>query len=310
MPPVMARNPTLTLPQAEDKARRKTRRRYDVPIGGQGAEIRLPALPRVKVGWRLISFILLGLFSYGLYTVWNSIDFQVESAHINGLKRVSGEAVNAVLDVEGKPIFTLDAARMQKQLEDEFPEFSQVAVEVSLPNSVAVTVTERIPVLIWMQGDHTKLVDDHGMTFPLREDIANFPLPMVEANDNPPSPPAPPSEGELAGAEQGTSSSITAEGPNTATETAQPLLTQEMVDAILLLVKQAPQDAKISYSIEHGLAWTDKRGWNVYFGTSQNMEMKLLLYQSILGYLKTQDTRPEMISVEFLNSPYYRLASG
>ena len=93
-------------------------------------------------------------------------------------------------------------------------------------------------------------------------------------------------------------------------ETSQPLLTQEMVDAILLLVKQAPQDTTISYSIEHGLAWTDKRGWNVYFGTSQDMEMKLLLYQSILGYLKSQDTRPEMISVEFLNSPYYRLASG
>jgi hypothetical protein len=89
---------------------------------------------------------------------------------------------------------------------------------------------------------------------------------------------------------------------------SRPLLTREMVKAVLLMAQNAPPEALLVYTAEHGLVWQDKRGWSVYFGAPGDIEMKLKVYRSILDHLKSQDTRPEMISVEFLSAPYYRIA--
>lgn len=307
-PPVIARNLSAGIPLSENKPARKTRRRFDLALSSPGAEMRLPALPQVRVGWRLLTFVLLAAFSFALYSLWNAPIFRVATAQVVGLRRVTNEAVNTVVEVSGQSIFTLDAEHIQQVIQDGFQEFSAAQVEVSLPNSVVITVTERVPVLIWVQDERTNLVDENGVTFPARIENENLNLPVVESDSNPPLPagvsadfaagpgfnqPASPSLGESAYIE-GMSS--------------RPLLTREMVAAILLMAKYAPADAQLVYTSDHGLVWQDKRGWSVYFGSPDNMEMKLKVYRAILDHLKAEDARPEMISVEFLDAPYYRLA--
>ena len=80
-----------------------------------------------------------------------------------------------------------------------------------------------------------------------------------------------------------------------------------MVETILMLAEQAPKSAILKYYQEHGLGWEDSRGWNVYLGDDQDIEMKLNVYRSILAHLKAQDTPPTVISVEYVHFPYYRL---
>lgn len=276
--------------------------------------MRLPAIPRLQFGWRLVSFVLFSVFSFGLYTLWSSSQFRVTSAHVIGLQRISSEAVNTVLGISGDPVFALNASQLEQIIQDEFPEFSAAQAQVTLPNSVVITVTERVPVLIWLQDDRSNLVDQNGMTFPMRMEMEkeSLALPVIEAETSPPAPPQQLEGGQelLTTSAQDLSPFSTLE-PGTDPEGfySRPLLTSEMVNAVLLMAKNAPPEALLTYTADHGLVWKDKRGWLVYFGAPRDMEMKLKVYRAILDHTKAQDTRPEVISVEFISAPYYRIAS-
>ena len=81
-----------------------------------------------------------------------------------------------------------------------------------------------------------------------------------------------------------------------------------MVIAILSLADQAPDDVIVVYDPEHGLGWTDPRGWVVYFGQDpSDMDLRLSMYQDTVDYLSNKGTLPAIISLEFIHQPYYRL---
>jgi hypothetical protein len=303
-PPVMARYTMKSVSQVERKRSKIFRHRYDIAINGQGAEISFPALPRLRIGWRIISFTLVAGLAVALYQLWNLPMFSVTQANVQGIKLISSAEVNTALGLIGAPVFTLNPAKMEEILTKAFPEFSNVLVKVELPNKVIVRVTERVPVLLWRQGDHAELVDSSGMAFTLRNDMAGIDLLIIDAEGGPSILDAP------LPAIKPTSS------PNQPDKTllelpsqsgARPLLTSEMVKAIILVASQAPQGAPLLYSPQHGLGWKDNRGWSVYLGNTQDMEMKLLVYQGILNGLQANEIVPALISVESVHAPFYRL---
>jgi hypothetical protein len=306
-PPVMTRGSTYGKAQLENKSLRKTRRRYDVPLSAQGAEMRLPSLPQVRIGWRVASFLFIVLLSYGLYQLWSSPRFRVDEVQVIGLHRLTSGEVNTVMGVTGKQVFMLDATSIQNGLTKNFPEFSAVAVQIDLPNTMVITVTERVPVLIWKQDGHSYLVDKEGTTFPMRDDKAGITYPAIEATGDPPSPVEPdpavlltptPQAGDLVPLPTKTPELVG----------ARPLLSPEMVLAILVMAQKAPESAILIYDPVHGLGWKDQRGWDVFFGDMQDIEVKLQVYNTILEQLKKDDTKPELINVEYVHAPYYRLA--
>ena len=62
------------------------------------------------------------------------------------------------------------------------------------------------------------------------------------------------------------------------------------------------------YTENRGLGWQDPQGWDVFFGADLNdIEMKLLVYDAIVAYVLREGIQPELISVEFVHAPYYRL---
>jgi hypothetical protein len=81
----------------------------------------------------------------------------------------------------------------------------------------------------------------------------------------------------------------------------------EMVSAILSMNAQVPAGTSLSYDPQRGLGWQDAQGWEVYFGDTRNMDMKLRLYRAILEKLDKDDIMPALISVEHVHLPYYRL---
>jgi hypothetical protein len=162
-------------------------------------------------------------------------------------------------------------------------------------------------VLVWMQEGKNYMVDEDGMTFPLRHEGAVGSLPVVEAAGSPPGVVLPDKPGPTL--QEITISKITGvplPGASLQSE-ATPFLSTGMVHSILLVSQQAPAGARLIYDPAHGLGWKDRRGWDVFLGDDQDIEVKLSIYRSILDHLKGSENRPVVISVEYIHAPYYRL---
>ena len=86
-----------------------------------------------------------------------------------------------------------------------------------------------------------------------------------------------------------------------------PYIQPAQINNIIELNKLAPVGAEFSYSPKYGLGWKDPQGWRVYFGeNTQDVSMKISIYQAIIDKLTQQGIQPSMISVEYLDAPFYR----
>jgi hypothetical protein len=322
VPPVVARSYASDIPWRDTSAVKKNRRRFDVPLNVPGAEMRLPSMPRVRIGWQIALLALLAGLAAAVYFAWNAPMFRVDEIVVEGNLRVRGSDVNAALGIQDRPIFSLNSKKLQQDLRAAFPEFSAVVVSLSLPNKVLVSILERVPVLTWyQQGGRTELVDAHGYSFPMRLENSGFVLPIVQAADLPPMPIELNFEsldalndplGEfdtslvfdpLLGEEKNTSTASNGQNGMASRQ----ILTPEMVSAILIIAQYAPEGTPLLYDAEHGLGWQDERGWQIYLGDAQDMAVKLNIYESLVKKLGQEGIEPVLISVEHTHNPYYRL---
>ncbi len=289
-PPVMVRGGSAAFPVREQHRGKRAKRRFDVALNTPGAEMRLPSLPMVSFGWRILSGVLVGILAFTLYTIWNAPMYVVTAVEVEGLQRLTNEDINAVARVSDKPIFMVDPLKVRDELEKAFPELSNVSVDVKMPASVKVRVVERQPVITWVEDGHEIWVDPTGMAFPKRGE--EEPAVVVKAENSPPT------------------VSIAGEGelPDDTKNEPKRFLPAQLVSAILAISFQAPENTSLLYNGMHGLGWKDKRGWEVYFGmNSDDIEMKLQVYKTIVKQLSKKKIQPTFISVEYVHAPYYRL---
>ena len=285
-PPVLIRGGLASVYVPDRRRGKQAKRRYDVALSTPGAEVRLPSLPRLTIGWRLLSGLLVVGLASLIYLAWTDPAFQVKAIQVKGLQRLDNQEITAVAGVVGEQIFLVQPEKIQQALQASFPELASVAVAIKIPTKVEVEVVERQPMLVWVQNEQTLWVDASGMAFPPRGD--DDPSVRVEAVNWPA-----PSTGES-----------DAELGNAATQ----LLSVDMVNAILRVKEEAPKKTPLVYDSQHGLGWKDSRGWEVFFGTDvEEIDMKLYVYKAIVKRLKKDQIRPELISVEFVHAPFYRL---
>jgi hypothetical protein len=208
----------------------------------------------------------------------------VHQVEVIGLQRLTPEDVNSIVHFNDQLIFAFDPDKLEKEMIEAFPEFTRVEVVVQFPDIVSLNVVERVPILVWRQEGRSILVDANGYAFPERSHNTAQPNLVVEALSPPP---------EMI-------QELIPEGQPS-------FLPVEMVSGILSMSAIVPENTPLIYEAKHGLGWKDSRGWQVYFGDVQDINMKLNLYQAILKKLKEEDVVPSMISVQFVHSPYYRV---
>jgi cell division protein FtsQ len=140
---------------------------------------------------------------------------------------------------------------------------------------------ERAPVLAWFEGGREVWVDGEGVAFPPRGEAGE----LVAVEGTPPSMP-----------------------PVLESEQKPAFAPPALVSAVLKMAERVPSDTPIAYDEQYGLGWRDYRGWQVYYGTDlDQIEMKLQVYEAMVDNLERQGIQPELISLEFLHAPYYRL---
>ena len=308
LPPVMVRGMTAGAVAGSNKAFNRSRRRIDIPLSAPGAEVRLPSIPQIKIGWRLFSFVLVLISCFLIFEFWNSEEYMMDIADVAGLKHITSREVNAFLAVQGKPVFLLNPETIRLDLLDSFAEFSDVNVQIEFPNKLIIDVVERAPVLVWSYNGMNMLIAEDGSAYPQRDE--NFDinqLPTIKSNIRPSKVNNNVQNFTYSTEINQFQSDVSFEELNSGLETNDILLSAKLISAIIFLSDYVPGRAELLYDEVHGLMWEDERGWDVYFGDSGSIELKTDVYKAIFNYLKNEGLKPEIISVEYPHNPYYRL---
>ena len=259
----------------------------------------------IKIGWRLLSFVIVILLSYTLITVWQTPKYRVSAVQLSGLQRIPTEEVLAELSLAGRHILALAPSQIEKDLQKQFPEFSDIEVQIKLPAQVSIHITERQPQIAWQAKDFLLWIDNEGFLIPARG-TADVML-TIQANALP--------AYRLSNSieESGTYKFIRDKksykpNPPVLAFFAQPKqIDKALLTAILQLNAWMPQEKTLLFQQQRGLGWSDVRGWDVYVGQKlEKINEKMMMYETIVKELDNQGIKPTMVSVEFLHAPYYR----
>lgn len=251
------------------------RRRVDVPLSANGAEIRLPAVPAVSNKWRVLSGLLAISLLVGLIMMTQATLFRVEGIQIQGLEHFTEGEISQAINIVGSSIFFINPDALKEDLRLTYPALSEVDVEISWPAGVLISLEERIPVLAWNWDGHVRWVDQNGVAFEPHHQGVD--LIQVNSEMLPP----------------------TIENR---------FVDPRIVDTVAILASYIPEGVELLFDTEHGLGWQDARGWVVYFGfNDEDAHQKMKIYQALVEYLAGKRITPRVINVEHVNSPYFRM---
>lgn len=262
---------------------------------------------RLRPGWRLLSFMLVGLFSYLLLTAWRSPDYMVSAIQVSGLQRLTQEEVLAKVNVIGQHIFAVQPQEIHDAIAAAFPELRDIQVRVSLPARVTISAVERQPMFAWQMAQSTIWVDTEGYLIPARGlapemlTISADSLPVYQMNADLSD------DGAITKIVQ--DKSINKPGLSDLAFFAQAKhLDSNLLLGVLQLNAWMPNEKTLLYQKQRGLGWSDSRGWDVFVGQKlENINDKMVMYETIVRNLEEQGIEPSLVSVEFLNAPYYRV---
>lgn len=277
--PMVSRG-TMARPPKSARRRKEARRRYNVALNAPGAELRLPAFPVFRVGWRIVSGLLAVGMMWAVFALWTTPIFTVNWVEVQGLERLSDKEVNQVLKLAGQSVFTVDPQVVTDLLNNAFPELTDAHITVGLPAKVVISVGERQPILAWEHGGILSWVDENGIAFLPRGEAASLIPVRVMGN--------PPNVGDARSENQ--------------------IISPDLINAIQFIAAVAPEGVTLLYHPDHGLGWEDPGGWMVFFGPSPDkMDQRMSVYLTMVTELQKRGITPVLISVEYLHAPYYRL---
>jgi len=223
------------------------------------------------LNWRVVSALLVIGFGSVLYLFLSIDTFYVSSVAIGGEKYVTREEIFRYSDVARRHVFWIDPAEVEARLE-EVPNIADATVLVGWPpNAVQIIVVEREPALIWEQEIRV-WVDVNGIVMMQREDIEGL-LRIVVPNATEPI-------------------SVGQHIPKT------------VVEGALALRYRYPNIDVLLYDSMKGLGYHDGRGWTVWFGSGEDMDTKLRVYNALVAEIVSQ-VQPGEIVIADPDRPYY-----
>jgi cell division protein FtsQ len=253
-------------------------------MAGKNAEVRLPSMPAIRPGWKLLSGFLAAVCLLAILFTSVSANFRVSKVSINGLKRITPLEVESILALSQTPVVAVDTSAIAYQLAQTYPELSNIKVRLSLPSTVSISALERAPFIAWMTKDHVFWIDTNGTIFPERG--TTTPPLSIQSEDLPP----------LSAVETASQSTTVEEN-----------LDPGILHAILELSSRMPNQMNLIYSAQDGLGWIDQHGWKVFLGMDfTDLSIKILEYQAIAAALEKQGLQAVMISVERVDAPFFR----
>lgn len=240
--------------------------------------IRFPtgALKRIVTSSRWISLGLLVLCIASLVLIGYDDTFYLDLVPVEGALTIPPSEIVQASELGNRHIFAVDPTMAAERI-SALPGVISTTVTLHWPNQVQIKVAEEAPIAVWDQGGQQYWIDETGHLIPAR--VRTVGLLQIHSELN------------------------------------QPLneidfIPMDVLDGALQLQKLRPNIDTLYYRPAGGLSYEDGRGWRVYFGTGQDMEQKLTVYERIVSDLLARGLTPEYISVSNQERPFYKSSGG
>jgi cell division protein FtsQ len=287
------------------RASQRPRLKMNVPLNRRGVEMRLPAIPLIRPSWRMLSGSLVILLSVLLVYLSTSTEFMIKSPTINGLKRITSAEIEGVAPLRNEHIFMVDPQHIENALLAAFPELKSVSVTVSFPGKVTIQGVERQPVVTWRNKDMVMWIDNEGVLFPSHGQAETF---MTISSDSNPPMVQSMLKPNLLSDEITTQTGQTDAQNKETIKASKRFVDRNVLNSAILLYQQIPVNSTVVYDKNRGLGWMDNNGWNVFVGFNlDQLDQKMLIYNRLVDKLNKAGIHPKMISIEYVNAPFYRL---
>jgi len=223
--------------------------------------------------------LLLGLLvATGVY---GSTDarFFVYQAGVIGAQHLSAEGIYQAAEIHEQNIFWVDPAAVAQRIA-RLDGVKVARVRCELPAVVTIEVEERQPKLMWRTVSQGRdwWLDEEGMVLPYHGDAqAAETLFVVDS-----------SQREL--------------------DFGQEIQPEGIVASVIQLAAALPQSRIFFYDAERGLSFTQKgegAEWPVYVGSSEDLERKIQVMQTLTAYLEANGIKPRYVDVRWAAHPVY-----
>jgi POTRA domain, FtsQ-type len=147
-----------------------------LPVRRGGPQVRRRPVRRSSPRLRQVQFVALLVMAMCVLGIWNVGATPVFGAHnleLSGARFTSRTEVEALIGLEGSPnLFRFAADRLADKLV-RLPAVETANVDIRLPSTIAVSIVEREPRVVWVIGSHRYVADQDGLLFGLVDDAGN-----------------------------------------------------------------------------------------------------------------------------------------
>ncbi len=261
--------------KARSQAKPKHYRRYAVAgaIGTLGVLSR-PRARGLNRRWGVAAVVAMAVLGAVLY-VSLADTFYVSRISVLGNTRTPPLEILQASNIGGEHILWVNYADAARRITQGVPSIKSARVDCQLPNRCVIRVQEREPLVAWQFGGAVTWLADDGVAFAAFANRNEAPdLITVEAPQGP---------ALLPGRE------------------ADP----KLVKAMLAVVREIPEVRHYRYSSEHGLEFTDERGFPVYLGLGENMADRAMIWKALRARLAQDGVTPKFVDLQSALAPYY-----
>jgi len=259
---------TATIPKVVVPSAAKKRKRRN----RQRFNLPTVLLKQIAFSARWMSLGLVAVCIFALVLIGRDDSFYLISMPVKGNVSIPASEIIANSGLSGSHIFAADPNQAASQI-GNMPGVISATVTLEWPNHVTIKISEDSPVALWSQNGHNYWITIHGDLVPAR--VSTSGLLLIESEEE-------------------------ASGENL-------YIPDEVLEGALMLRDLRPNIDRLSYQMGNGLSYQDGRGWQVYFGSGQDMEQKLVVYEAIVEELISKSITPAYISVRNGLKPYYSL---
>lgn len=290
-------------PRVRESAPGQPRRKVVYKVGANGVETRLLAIPILRFSWQWISGILAVLLFLFTIVLINSKIFKVRALIVDGLSRYSEEEFQPLIKGRKTSLFLFNTNEVMQSLSLVYPELQDPQIRIDLPNQVIISAGERQPIILWQANDGAYWIDAEGVVMEKRGEVEG--LLYIESPVTPPL--AVPKSDSISVVDYARMV-IERKAGSLTNEELVDRISPDVLNAIIDMSAIIPSGASLVYDPISGMGWRDPGGWAVFFGTDlSNIDFKQVEYQTILAKLNEMGVTPAMISVEHIDSPYFRM---
>jgi cell division septal protein FtsQ len=259
---------TATIPKVVVPSAAKKRKRRN----RQRFKLPTVLLKQIAFSARWMSLGLVVVCIFALVLIGRDDSFYLISMPVKGNVSIPASEIIANSGLSGSHIFAADPNQAASKIGD-MPGVISATVTLEWPNHVTIKISEDSPVALWSQNGHNYWITIHGDLVPAR--VSSSGLLLIESEEE-------------------------ASGENI-------YIPDDVLEGALMLRDLRPNIDRLSYRMGNGLSYQDGRGWQVYFGSGQDMEQKLVVYEAIVEELLSKSITPAYISVRNGLKPYYSL---